>query len=96
LILGVAGLIVFLHKTRLEIVKQRMKTDARVERICDDCDVTGREKEIIRYILRGKTNREIEKALFISSSTVKNHIYNIYRKLNVANRHQLMSLFSND
>ncbi|MBN1222301.1 MAG: hypothetical protein JXB23_03580 [Candidatus Aminicenantes bacterium] len=96
LILSVAGLILYFHKTRLKIVKQRMETNVRVDRICDRFDITEREKEIIRYILRGKTNREIEKALYISSSTVKNHIYNIYKKLNVANRHQLMSLFSND
>ena len=95
LILSIAGLILYLHKTRLEIIKQRMKTDARIERICERADITEREKEIIRYMLKGKTNKEIEQELFISSSTVKNHIYNIYRKLNVANRHQLMSLFSN-
>ena len=51
--------------------------------------VTGREKEIIELLLRGYSNKQIGKALFISAKTVKNHIYNIYRKTQVQNRMQL-------
>jgi DNA-binding CsgD family transcriptional regulator len=55
--------------------------------------ISKREQEIIRLILRGKSNREIEKELFISLSTVKNHIYNIYQKTGVKNRYGLIVLF---
>jgi DNA-binding CsgD family transcriptional regulator len=51
--------------------------------------ISRREADIIKLLLKGKTNREIEKELFISLSTVKNHIYNIYRKLKVKNRIQI-------
>jgi len=40
-------------------------------------------------ILQGKTNKEIANELFISLSTVKSHITNIYGKLNIANRQEL-------
>jgi ATP/maltotriose-dependent transcriptional regulator MalT len=40
-------------------------------------------------ILQGKTNKEIANELFISLSTVKSHITNIYSKLNIANRQEL-------
>ena len=52
--------------------------------------LSAREKEVMELILEGKNNREIEKSLFISYNTVKNHIYNIYRKLGVKNRGQLI------
>lgn len=54
--------------------------------------ISKREKEIITLILDGKTNREIEDALFISLKTVKNHVYRIYRKMGVNNRVQLINL----
>lgn len=56
-------------------------------------DVTPREGEIIQLVLMGKTNAEIAAALFISLKTVKHHLYNIYLKLNVRNRVQLVNLF---
>ena len=48
--------------------------------------ISAREREIITQILRGNSNIEIEKELFISLHTVKNHIYNIYQKLGVKSR----------
>jgi len=51
--------------------------------------ISSREQEIINLILNGKSNTEIEKDLFISLHTVKNHIYNIYQKLGVKSRLQL-------
>jgi DNA-binding CsgD family transcriptional regulator/tetratricopeptide (TPR) repeat protein len=55
--------------------------------------VTAREDEIIRLLLEGKGNREITEALFISDHTVKNHIHNIYRKLGIKNRVQLVQRY---
>lgn len=52
-------------------------------------DITKREKDIIHLILTGKNNEQIADTLFISRSTVKNHIYRIYQKLQVQNRLQL-------
>lgn len=54
--------------------------------------ISNREREIIELILDGMSNADIEKALFISPHTVKNHIYNIYQKLGVKNRVQISNL----
>ncbi len=62
-------------------------------RFCRTRGLTEREGAILELILRGKSNAEIEKALFISIHTVKNHITNIYQKLGVRSRWQLISLF---
>ena len=55
-------------------------------------NISEREKEIIHLILKNKSNKEIEDELYISPHTVKNHIYNIYQKLNVKNRGELFIL----
>lgn len=57
--------------------------------------ISQREGEIIRLILKGHSNREIEEELFISLETVKKHIYNIYKKTRVKNRLRLNALIRN-
>lgn len=48
--------------------------------------MTAREKEILQWVHAGKSNWEIAIILHISPLTVKNHIQNILRKLDVQNR----------
>lgn len=50
--------------------------------------LSEREIEILDYVVRGSSNREIGKALFISEKTVKNHLSSIFRKLGVEDRTQ--------
>ncbi|MDP5199848.1 response regulator transcription factor [Flavobacterium sp. DG2-3] len=57
--------------------------------------LTSQEEKITRLILADKTNKEIANALFISLSTVKTHIRNLYAKLDVANRHELAEKLKN-
>ncbi|MDN5346626.1 MAG: two-component system, NarL family, response regulator DegU [Clostridia bacterium] len=50
--------------------------------------LTSREKEVLLHVVKGKSNREIAKELYISEKTVKNHLTNIFRKLGVHDRTQ--------
>jgi DNA-binding NarL/FixJ family response regulator len=50
--------------------------------------LTEREREILAYIARGETNTEIADRLTISLKTVRNHVSNIFNKLQVVNRVQ--------
>ena len=50
--------------------------------------LSDREREILRLIARGSTNREIAEALFITEGTVKNHVTNILSKLDARDRTQ--------
>lgn len=52
-----------------------------------------REKEIMDWVKKGKTNVEIGLILDISAYTVKNHLQRIFKKLDVLNRAQASSLF---
>jgi len=74
-------------------VEQQLPTYASaLDAIAAKHRVTAREREVVELIIQGKSNKEVQALLFISSNTVKNHIYNIYRKLGVKSRTQLMSL----
>jgi DNA-binding NarL/FixJ family response regulator len=48
--------------------------------------LSSREVEILDYIARGNSNKEIAKSLKISDQTVKNHITSILKKLSVSDR----------
>lgn len=51
-------------------------------------ELTQREREILSMIARGDTNAGIAESLMISLKTVRNHVSNIYNKLQVADRAQ--------
>ena len=54
----------------------------------EDCPLTTRELEILQYVAAGSTNGEIARRLWVTEQTVKFHLSNIYRKLEVGNRTQ--------
>lgn len=54
--------------------------------------LTMREQEVALLIVSGRDDREIADALCISLSTLRKHIYNAYKKLDVNNRVQLCAL----
>lgn len=56
-------------------------------------ELSNQEIKIKEYMLSGKSNKEIADELFISLNTVKTHITNIYNKLNVSNRKELINKF---
>ena len=57
--------------------------------ILETADLTEREREIVRLVLAGLSNREIGEQLYIAESTVKKHMSHIFEKLEVKNREQL-------
>jgi RNA polymerase sigma factor (sigma-70 family) len=50
--------------------------------------LTEREREVLRLLLEGESNREIARRLVLSVNTVKRHVYNICGKLGVQSRTQ--------
>lgn len=93
IVLACAALLINWHRTRMDRLAQRMKDDVQVERLRQKFQISDREIEIIKLILKGKNRAQISSKLFISESTVKNHIYSLYKKLGIKNRAQLLELF---
>jgi DNA-binding CsgD family transcriptional regulator len=58
--------------------------------------LSEREREVLQKIGEGKPNKQIADELFISLSTVKTHINNIYKVLKVSNRKEASRLAENN
>ncbi len=84
IILGciVFGLLAFVHSLKINKNKSVVS-------------LSKQEVNIKNLILQGKSNKEIANELFVSLSTVKTHITNIYQKLNISNRNELELKFKN-
>jgi two-component system, NarL family, nitrate/nitrite response regulator NarL len=54
--------------------------------LCAPQSLTRREREVLNLVQQGLTNQEIAESLVIELGTVKNHVHNILRKLNVNSR----------
>lgn len=69
----------------LERAAQHDSQNAVVEKLTD------REIDVLHQAVRGLTNKQIGKALFISGRTVQGHLQNIYQKLGVNSRTEAVS-----
>jgi DNA-binding NarL/FixJ family response regulator len=67
-----------------------ISVDAEAARLV--AELTARELEIVEYLVRGLTNREIADVLFLSPLTVKTHVNHAMVKLGVRDRAQLVTV----
>ncbi|MCP4158028.1 MAG: histidine kinase [bacterium] len=80
------------HRKGMANLEIKLKTEAQLEQIFSKYNISKREQDIFNLILKGKSNKNIEDELFISIKTVKNHVYNIYKKMGVQSRIELIHL----
>jgi DNA-binding CsgD family transcriptional regulator len=65
--------------------------DALPETFLTKYGITDREREIILKVVQGKSNGDIASELVISLATVKTHLHNIYKKIGVDSRYDLLA-----
>jgi len=63
----------------------------KIDTFCHEHGLTARQKDIIELVIAGCSNKEIGEQLHITEGTVKTHIYNIFKKVDVSNRNQIIS-----
>jgi DNA-binding NarL/FixJ family response regulator len=76
-----------------ELIARGESRDAAPQRDSGPDALTGREREVMTSISRGRSNRDIATELVISEKTVKNHIRAIYDKLGVGSRAEAMAVW---
>ena len=64
--------------------------------LAEEHDLTPREREILGYLARGRSLPYIRETLVLSKNTVGTHVRNIYRKLGIHSKQDLLDLFEND
>lgn len=73
------------YDTEMDISRDKQK-------LRDKYALSDREVEVTELLAKGMSNQTISEALHISINTVKTHIKNIYGKLSISNRLQLMNI----
>lgn len=74
------------------LIQHMMTARKRLDTTALVSSLTNREKAVADWILDGKTNWEIATILNISENTVKYHVKNIYSKLNVSGRQEVIAV----
>ena len=75
------------HKSSLE---------ERCERLAKRYKLSPREREVLSYAAQGRNAKAIAEKLFISESTTKTHMSNLYRKVNVHSQQELLALLDQE
>jgi DNA-binding CsgD family transcriptional regulator len=79
------------HLTRLWEKAAERKRHAAVE--SDAAILTAREREVLSWVARGRTNPQIAEILWLSPATVRKHLENVYEKLEVNTRTAAVARF---
>lgn len=73
-----------------EVLGIKYEQEEAWESFAKEYKLTSRELELLTNVCKGLSNPDIAKKLFISESTVKQHLSHIYKKTNVKNRYELI------
>ena len=81
------------YKT-LALVDMHESPDASMRKNCDaitaQFKLSPRESEVLTYLVKGRNAKHIAEKLYVSESTVKTHISNIYRKVGIHSQQELL------
>lgn len=69
--------------------------DARCDYVRQHFGLTERETDMVRLLAHGRSKTSISKELFISENTVKSYTRNVYSKLNIHSKQQLLNILDN-
>lgn len=72
--------------------KDCLNSQEDVNALAEKHDLTARERQILKFILEFQNNDEIAASLGISENTVQKHLQNIFRKMNVSSKWELLQI----
>ena len=81
------------HPTEV-IVDAEDVLQRRLDRIVETTGLTAREREILELWVTGHRLDYVAESLFISKNTVKTHLRNLYRKMGVSGKAELVEAMS--
>lgn len=81
------------YLTRLSEMTQKEQLASK-KSVTSFGNLTDRESEIVGLLLKGRTYKMVAEELFLSENTVKTHIKNIYSKLNINSKAELIKMLT--
>ncbi|MEL6631207.1 MAG: response regulator transcription factor [Bacteroidota bacterium] len=76
----------------IQYLREELPTRHQARVSLSDYQLTPRELEILKLLSQGKTYPQIAEQLFISRKTVRNHVHNIYQKMSVKSKAEVITL----
>jgi DNA-binding CsgD family transcriptional regulator len=76
---------------RVSVIVHPMTEPSVPRRIVDSHELTAREREVTRLVLRGCSTHEIASSLHLSPYTVQDHLKGVFAKLQVRSRRELVA-----
>ncbi|HCM27610.1 MAG: hypothetical protein A2Z99_14455 [Treponema sp. GWB1_62_6] len=73
------------------IIKNELPKYGSLDSFCANYDISRRENEVLLLLIDGKSYKEICDQLFLSLNTVKKHVSNIYQKIKVNSKRELLN-----
>ncbi|MEW4370161.1 helix-turn-helix transcriptional regulator [Paenibacillus kandeliae] len=80
------------HHPQLVVEMEQASPEQLFQLRCDMFSLTSREQELISYVIKGRSTRQIANQLYISSFTVQDHLKSIFTKTNTSSRRELLAL----
>ena len=80
----------------LERERQSSTTGRALQILIARFNLSPRESETVQYLTSDLSNKEIAGRMDISASTVKNHIYNVYQKMGISSRFELIDAINRE
>jgi len=84
-----------LNLEKNQINKQNTVNTLEYDRVAEKYDLTRKERVVLEMLSKGEGSEQISDKLDVSVNTVKKHTVNIYRKLGINKRIQLIQMFAN-
>jgi DNA-binding CsgD family transcriptional regulator len=75
-----------------DVILKVTSIDDRCQAIAEIYSLTGRETEILKMTLKGRTKRYIAETLYLSEDTIRWYSKSIYRKLDIHSKQELLTL----
>ncbi len=75
------------------LAELHVRCDHDGDGLANGAELSPREREVLDLVRQGLSNREIAERLTIELGTVKNHVHNVLKKLNVKSRREAVHVF---
>jgi DNA-binding CsgD family transcriptional regulator len=69
-----------------------VKWQERLDEVATEHKLSPRQQEVMRLLLKGRDVKYIMNKFVISQATAKTHVYNLYKKLNIHSRRELLDM----